>query len=92
MNFHLASLEIQNTVETLKLYCGYEYTMPCVINRIWGLKTTMTTSQWQCLISFAWDPLSCSEQAGIEKFKKKYISPAGFEPSPRHATTGEPAL
>ena len=22
----------------LKLYCGYEYTKPCMINRIWGLK------------------------------------------------------
>ena len=22
----------------LKLYCGYKYTRPCMINRIWGLK------------------------------------------------------
>ena len=22
----------------LKLYCKYEYTKPCMINRIWGLK------------------------------------------------------
>ena len=25
-------------VPTLKLYCRYEYTKPCMINRIWGLK------------------------------------------------------
>ena len=29
--------------QILKLYCGYKYTRPCMINRIWGLKTTMTT-------------------------------------------------
>ena len=23
---------------TLKLYCGYKYTKPCMINRIWDLK------------------------------------------------------
>ena len=28
-----------------------------------------------CMISFAWDPLSCSEQAGIENFRMKiYVS------------------
>ena len=26
----------------------------------------MTTGEWSCLISFAWDTLSCSEQAGID--------------------------
>ena len=31
----------------------------------------MTTGEWSCLISFAWDPLSGSEQAGLEKFKMK---------------------
>ena len=40
-----------------------------MINRIWGLKATMTTNELTCLISFAWDPLSCSEQAEIENFK-----------------------
>ena len=30
------------------LYCGYKYTRPCVIDRIWGLKP-----RWSCLISFA---------------------------------------
>ena len=35
----------------------------------------MTTDEWSCLISFSWDPLSRSEQAGIEKIKMKiYVS------------------
>ena len=28
------------------------------------------------MISFAWDPLSCLEQAGIEKFKMKIYVPS----------------
>ena len=60
---------------TLKLYCRYEYTKPCVINCIWGLKTTMTSGEWTCLISFATAPLTCSERGGSEKFKMKiYVS------------------
>ena len=41
-----------------------------------GSKTTMTTGEWSCLISFAWDPLTCSERrGGSEKFKMKiYVS------------------
>ena len=39
-----------------------------------GSKTTMTTGEWSCLISFAWDPLTCSEgRGGSEKFKIKNI-------------------
>ena len=45
-----------------------------MINRIWGIKTTMTSGERSCLISFAWDPLSCSEQAGIEQFEMKIYS------------------
>ena len=58
-----------------------------MINRIMGSKTTMTSGEWSCFISFAWIPLSYSEWGGSE-----YISPAGFEPMPRHTTTGESAL
>ena len=59
----------------LKLNCGYIYTKPSMINRIWGFKTTINSSEWSCLISFSWDPLSCSEQAGIETYKMKiYVS------------------
>ena len=40
-------------VRSLKLYCRYEYyTKPCMINCIWGLKTTMTSGESTCLISF----------------------------------------
>ena len=49
-----------------------------------GSKTTMTTGAWSCLISFAWDPQSCSEQAGIEKFKMKIYVSSGIR---THATT-----
>ena len=71
------STESQNltSVLHLKLYCRYEYTKPCMINCIWGLKTTMTSSEWTCLISFATAPLTCSERGGSEKFKMKiYVS------------------
>ena len=38
-------------------------------------KTTMTSGEWTCLISFATAPLTCSEQGGCEKFKMKiYVS------------------
>ena len=38
-------------------------------------KTTINSSEWSCLISFSWDPLRCSEQAGIEQSKMKiYVS------------------
>ena len=56
-----------------------------MINRIWGLKTTITTGE----ISIAWGPPSCSEQAWIEKFKKKIYVSSGIQ---THASTGESAL
>ena len=40
-----------------------------------GSKTTMTSAEWTCLISFATAPLTCSERGGSEKFKMKiYVS------------------
>ena len=36
-----------------------------------GSKTTMTSGEWTCLISFATAPLTCSERGGSEKFKMK---------------------
>ena len=48
-----------------------------------GSKTTVTTGEWSCLILLAWDPLSCSEKAEIEKFKMKIYVYCGFEPTPR---------
>ena len=44
-----------------------------MINRIWGLKTTMNIGECSCLISFARDPLSFLEQAGIEKIQNENI-------------------
>ena len=59
---------------SLKLYCRYLYTRPCMINPIWGLKQ-LWLCEWTCLISFATAPLTCSEQGGSEKFKMKiYVS------------------
>ena len=52
-------------------------------------KTTMTTGEWSCLISFTWAPLTCSERGGSEKFKMKIYVPAGFEPAPRQSMTGK---
>ena len=52
-----------------------------------GSKTTMTTGEWSCLISFAWYPLSCSERrGGSEKFKMKIYVSSGIRThaSPRH--------
>ena len=40
-----------------------------------GSKTTMTSGEWTCLISFATAPLTCSERGGSEKLKMKiYVS------------------
>ena len=65
----------QSKMPTIKAILRlYIYTSPFMINRISGLNN-YDSSEWSCLISFAWDPLSCSEQVGIEKFKMKvYVS------------------
>ena len=52
-----------------------------------GSKTSMTTGEWSCLISFAWDPLTCSEgRRRREKFKMKIFFSSGIRThaSPRH--------
>ena len=52
-----------------------------------GSKTTMTTGEWPCLISFAWDPLTCSDRrGGSEQFKMKIFVSSGIRThaSPRH--------
>ena len=57
-----------------KLYCRYEYTRPYMI-KLKESKTTMTSSELTCLISFATAPLTCSERRGSENFKMKiYLS------------------
>ena len=49
-----------------------------MINCIWGLKTTMTSGEWTCFISFATAPLTCSERGGSEKFKMKIHVSSGI--------------
>ena len=76
----------------LKLYCGYKYRRPYMINRIWCLKQL-----WLHVKSHAWFHLHGHRWAvrngeGAENSKWKYMSPAGFEPTPRHSTTGELAV
>ena len=61
-------------ISIFKLYCRYDYTKPCMINRIWGLKQ-LTSGEWTCLISFATAPLTCSERGRSKKIKMKiYVS------------------
>ena len=43
-----------------------------------GSKTTMTSGEWTCLISFATAPLTCSERGGSEKFKMKLFVSSGI--------------
>ena len=43
-----------------------------------GSKTTMTSGEWTCLISFATAPLTCSERGGSEKFKMKINVSSGI--------------
>ena len=66
----------------LKLYCGYKYTRPCMINRIWGLKQL-----WLQVNGHAWFHLHglrrpVRNREGAKNSKWKYMSPAGFEPTP----------
>ena len=53
-----------------------------------GSKTTMTSGEWTCLISFATAPLTCSERGGSEKFKMKICLQWDSNPRPRQSTTG----
>ena len=74
---------------TLKLYCRYLYTRPCMINHIWGLKQLwlqVNGHAWFHLQRLRW-PVRNGE--GAKNSKWKYMSPAGFEPTPRQSTTGK---
>ena len=73
----------------LKLYCRYLYTRPCMINHIWGLKQLwlqVNGHAWFHLRQLRW-PVLNGEWAKNSKWK--YMSPAGFEPTPRQSTTGK---
>ena len=52
-----------------------------------GSKTTMTSGEWTCLISFATAPLTCSERGGSEKFKMKIYVSSGIRTHTRQSTT-----
>ena len=85
------STENQNltSVLHLKLYCRYLYTRPCMINHIWGLKQLwlqVNGHAWFHLQRLRW-PVRNGE--GAKNSKWKYMSPAGFEPTPRQSTTGK---
>ena len=63
------------------LYCCVIYARPCMINCIWGLKTTYTIAKWSHLISHAWAPPSCEEWEASEKFKMKIYFSTRIEPA-----------
>ena len=48
-----------------------------------GSKTTVTTGEWSCLITFTWAPPTYSERGGSEKFKIKIYVFSGIR---THAT------
>ena len=79
-------LSFAHKIPDLKLYCGFIY-KALYDQSYLGSKTTMTTGELSCLISFAWDPLTCSERRrGSEKFKMKIYVSSGIRThaSPRH--------
>ena len=47
-----------------------------------GSKTTMTSGEWTCLISFATAPLTCLERGRSEKFKMKICLQRDSNPHP----------
>ena len=75
ISFLMWGFEAIETKRKLKLYmyCRYEYTKPCMINRIWGLKQL-----WLQVNGHATAPLTCSERGGSEKFKMKIHVSSGI--------------
>ena len=75
----------------LKLYCRYEYTNPCMINRIWGLKQLwlqVNGNAWFHLQLLRW---TVGNWEGAKNSKWKYMYPAGLVPTLRQSTTGKSA-
>ena len=65
------------------------YTRPCMINHIWSLKQL-----WLQVYGHAWFHLQrlrwpVRNGEGAKNSKWKYMSPAGFEPTPCQSTTGK---
>ena len=75
----------------LKLYCGYKYTRPCMINRIWGLKQLpyqiyhTYSHMWITPVStlriltckLGWN---CAKYGGLKKFTPENFRPKIFTP------------
>ena len=81
--------DIKTEMIGLKLYCRYLYARPCMINHIWGLKQL-----WLQVNGHAWFHLQrlrwpVRNGKGAKNSKWKYMSPAGFGPTPRRSTTGK---
>ena len=74
---------------TLKLYCRYLYTRPCMINHIWGLKQLWLQVNWHAWFHLHWLRWPVRNGEGAKNSKWKCMSPAGFEPTPRQSTTGK---
>ena len=73
---------------SLKLYCRYEYTKPCMINCIWGLKQLwleVNGHAWFHLQRLRW-PVRNGERAKNSKWK--FVS-SGIRTHTRQSTTGK---
>ena len=65
----------------LKIYCGYKYTSPFMINRLWGLKQLwlqVNGHAWFYLLGFR-RPERKGKKRKNQKWK--YMSPPGIEPA-----------
>ena len=87
----ICSRPLKQWCHMLKLYCRYEYIRPYMINRIWSLKQLwlqVNGHAWFHLHGLRW-PVRNGE--GVKNSKRKYMFPAGFEPTPRPSMTGKSA-
>ena len=73
----------------LKLYCGYNYTKSCMINRIWGLKQLWLQVNDHAWFHLQWLRWPVRNGKGAKSSKWKHMSPARLEPTPRQSTTGK---
>ena len=76
---------LQSNSRTLKLYCRYEYTKPCMINHIWGLEQLwlqVNGHAWFHLQRLCWPVLNGE---GAKNSKWNYMSPQR-DSNPHHAS------
>ena len=89
-NFRVAKCTSLDDVH-IKVYCRYEYTKPCIINHIWGLKQLLLQVNGHAWFHLLRWPVRNGELEGAKNSKWKYMSPVWFEPTPRQSTTGKSA-